>query len=93
MSQLVLIEKDELTTLISVAVQDGYRKATHGVKSLPTYMNEESASIYLALSRSHLRKMRACGRGPMYSKIGNAIRYNVKDLDVYNQKNKVFTHD
>ena len=93
MSQLVVIETHILSDLIKKAVIDGYRMATHSTKVLPTYMSELDAAKYLDLSRSTLRQMRCAGRGPTYSKLGNSIRYKLKDLDAYNDKHKVLTHD
>lgn len=52
---------------------------------LPTrILHESDAARYIGLSRAYLRAARV-GRcdGPVYIKIGRAVRYHVEDLDAW----------
>jgi excisionase family DNA binding protein len=40
-----------------------------------------SAANYLGLSASTLNKLRCTGSGPVYFKLGRAVRYDPQDLD------------
>jgi predicted DNA-binding transcriptional regulator AlpA len=39
------------------------------------------AAAYLGLSASTLNKLRCTGSGPVYFKLGRAVRYDPRDLD------------
>ena len=88
---IIVLQQDELSALVSEAVFKGIRLAD---KSIPKKenMNETEAGDYLGISPVTLRLMRSQGRGPSYSKLGNSVRYNIKDLNTYREKNKVLTH-
>jgi hypothetical protein len=52
----------------------------------PVTLSEGDASIYLGMSRSFLRKARMRGQhgpGPVYVKLGYAVRYRIADLDAW----------
>jgi excisionase family DNA binding protein len=46
-----------------------------------TYLTPAAAAVYLACSKSFLAKLRVYGRGPLFLKIGKAVRYRRSDLD------------
>lgn len=101
MSQLVVIEKDELSTLISMAVQDGYRKALINIDSnclskptdYPPNMRDELAAKYIGVKASTLRNWRSNGIGPRFTRHGRAITYARADLDTYLLNKRVKTYD
>jgi predicted DNA-binding transcriptional regulator AlpA len=41
----------------------------------------EGAAKRLTLSESYLNKLRVCGGGPSFIKVGRLVRYRVSDLD------------
>jgi excisionase family DNA binding protein len=52
--------------------------------STPKYdrtLTVRSAAHYLGLSASTLNKLRCTGAGPVYFKLGRAVRYAPQDLD------------
>lgn len=98
MTQLIIMPPDELTTLISRAVQDGYSKALADTNietptDYPPNMRDDLAAKYLSIKPSTLRNWRSQGIGPRFTKHGRAITYARTDLDTYNQKRKVKTYD
>lgn len=88
---IVVLQPDELSVLVSKAVQKGIALATKTASSVK-YMNETQAAEFLSIKRQTLRLMRSQGRGPIYSKLGTMIRYEVSDLEKFNNKHKVITH-
>jgi predicted DNA-binding transcriptional regulator AlpA len=50
---------------------------------------EAEASQYIGMSRPWLRLQRMHGTGPAYIRIGRAIRYDVRDLDVWLSSHRV----
>ena len=44
---------------------------------------ERDAARYLGLSQSFLRKSRRLGRGPVFLRIGRAVRFRTADLDAF----------
>jgi len=92
MSQsIIVLQQDELSNIISEAVQKGVRLANNNTPKKEN-MNEREAGAYLGVAPVTLRVMRSQGRGPIYSKLGNSVRYNIKELNAYNDKHKVLTH-
>ena len=54
-----------------------------------TVMTVQQASEYLGLAVSTLNKWRCHGGGPVFIKMGRAVRYRVEDLEVFiNQAKK-----
>ncbi len=51
------------------------------VQTPTAYLTPRAAADYLAISASMLAKLRVCGDGPTYSKIGRTVRYARRDLD------------
>ena len=47
------------------------------------YFKEHEAAAYLNLSRRTLQKWRELAKGPRVTRMGGAIRYNVRDLDAF----------
>ena len=52
------------------------------------YLNTAQAAHYLGLSHRKLEEMRAEGIGPIYRKLGNAVRYHINDLDIWAEASK-----
>lgn len=48
-----------------------------------TIMTVQQAAVYLGLAVSTLNKWRCHGGGPVFVKMGRAVRYRVTDLDTY----------
>ncbi len=46
-------------------------------------MTVEQAAKYLGLAVSTLNKWRCLGEGPIFIKMGRAVRYRQKDLEIY----------
>ena len=44
-------------------------------------LNVEGAAQRLCVSKSYLNKLRVEGTGPVYCKLGRAVRYRSSDLD------------
>jgi excisionase family DNA binding protein len=47
------------------------------------------AANYLGLSPSTLNKLRCTGTGPVYFKLGHAVRYDPQDLDKWLAEHRV----
>ncbi len=47
------------------------------------WLTPSQASQQLGIAEQTLQNFRCQGRGPVYSKIGRVIRYNVVDLDTW----------
>ncbi len=52
------------------------------------YLNTEDAATFLGLSRATLDKWRYTGGGPLFSKLGNRVRYDRADLEAWMAKSK-----
>lgn len=52
-------------------------------KPVTTVMTVNQAAIYLGLAVSTLNKWRCHGGGPMFIKMGRAVRYRVEDLEAF----------
>lgn len=48
-----------------------------------TIMNVQQAAVYLGLAVSTLNKWRCHGGGPVFIKMGRAVRYRVEDLEKF----------
>lgn len=53
--------------------------------AVPKYMNEREAAEYLGLQAKTLQRWRWRGDGPIWHKIGGAVRYRQADLDAFAQ--------
>lgn len=52
--------------------------------SKPTTLNTADAADYLGVSKRTLEKWRLqADKGPTFVRVGNSIRYHVKDLDAF----------
>ena len=51
--------------------------------TLSTVMTVQQASEYLGLAVSTLNKWRCLGGGPVFIKMGRAVRYRTEDLERY----------
>lgn len=49
----------------------------------PRQMNTLDAAAYLGLSHHTLNQWRYQGRGPLFVRLGRAVRYRKSDLDAY----------
>lgn len=49
----------------------------------PRQMNTRHAAAYLGLSHHTLNQWRHQGRGPLFVRLGRAVRYRKSDLDAY----------
>jgi predicted DNA-binding transcriptional regulator AlpA len=50
---------------------------------MPALLRENEVSARLGLSVRTLQKWRLEGRGPRFVKLGNAVRYDPADLDLF----------
>lgn len=55
----------------------------HHETSHPAALTELQAAERISLSRAYLRQLRRVGGGPIYVRIGRAIRYLPSDLDAW----------
>jgi len=46
-------------------------------------IREEQAANYLGLSPKTLSRWRWAGKGPVFHKLGAAVRYSIEDLDSF----------
>lgn len=51
-------------------------------------MRTEAAATYVGLGISTLEKLRLCGGGPVYYKVGKAVVYDPADLDAWLASNR-----
>lgn len=54
-----------------------------GGLSQPAFLTTKHAAIYLSLSHRTLEDWRLRGGGPLYRKLGGAVRYGKHDLDEF----------
>lgn len=47
------------------------------------YFRTDKAAEYIGLAKSTLEKLRLTGCGPMFSKLGRTVVYDVTDLDAW----------
>jgi excisionase family DNA binding protein len=59
------------------------RKAEAQSAPLATVMTVQQASEYLGLAVSTLNQWRCHGGGPVFIKMGRAVRYRVEDLEAF----------
>lgn len=52
-------------------------------QNIQSMLRVEDAADYLAVSKSHLNKLRCHGGGPKFLKLGAAVRYAKADLDAW----------
>lgn len=64
----------------STAVYDSAQSERHTLGRLVT---EAEAAAMLCLSPTTLKKWRRTSRGPVYYRLGSAVRYRVDDLESY----------
>lgn len=50
---------------------------------MKSLMKPNEAACYLGLATGTLKKWRLAGKGPMFFKMGRAIRYSQADLDLW----------
>lgn len=63
-------------------------KAKRQVKgSKPSYMTTNEAADFLGFTAGTLRVWRSLGKGPSYYKVGNAVRYEMDDLEAWKNAN------
>lgn len=53
------------------------------------YFRAAEAAAYLKTSTSTLAKLRLYGGGPLYTRIGRAVRYQKSDLEAFMTRGKV----
>jgi len=53
-----------------------------------TVLTVQQAAEYLGLAVSTLNKWRCLGGGPVFMKMGRAVRYRVEDLELYLSQTK-----
>ena len=63
--------------------------ANSGMSSSEVYLTAQEAAEYLRSSPSTLAKLRLSGNGPVFTRIGKAIRYRRIDLDGWMQSRLV----
>ena len=51
--------------------------------NVPTLVNETEAARILNLSEKTLRRWRGARQGPVFTKLGAAVRYSLADLDSF----------
>lgn len=56
---------------------------------MPRMMSESEVADWLKLAPETLRTWRARGKGPAYSKLGDAVRYSEDDVKSYLEANRV----
>lgn len=61
---------------------------TAHTKPAATVMTVQQAAEYLGLAVSTLNKWRCHGGGPVFIKMGRAVRYRAEDLEAFVQANK-----
>ncbi|WP_443081574.1 helix-turn-helix domain-containing protein [Tsukamurella sp. USMM236] len=55
----------------------------------PTLLNESGAADYLGVGVHRVRSWRTRRTGPAYLKIGQAVRYDTRDLDAWLTEQRV----
>jgi len=61
-------------------------QTTTQTKTTTVVMTVTQAAEYLGLAVSTLNKWRCHGEGPVFIKLGRAVRYRVEDLEKFIQK-------
>lgn len=94
MSEVVVVSKAELSSLLTDAVSRGVAEALRRIqKNAPREMAEEEAAEYLGVARATLRSWRSLGKGPAFHKYSRNVRYSRADLDAWLELNRVQTAD
>ena len=57
--------------------------ANNQVQPAPRLVNQHGAAHHLSVAVPTLRKWRVHGGGPIFLKLGRAVRYDVADLDAW----------
>lgn len=57
--------------------------------TVPLLLRPIDAAAYLGLSPKTLARWRWAGRGPVFNKLGSAVRYSVLELDTFISSGKV----
>ncbi len=52
-------------------------------------LNTHDAAGYVRLSRTTLERFRLTGEGPVYCKLGGAVRYRKVDLDAWLESRRI----
>jgi predicted DNA-binding transcriptional regulator AlpA len=68
-------------TLSSPKIQEAARQAQHEAND--PILNTREAARYLGLGKSTLDRFRVTGDGPIYLKLGGAVRYRLSDLKAW----------
>lgn len=58
-------------------------------QDLPRYVNEQEVSRITGLAVQTLRNYRYLGTGPVFLKVGRAIRYKIEDIITYMEKQRI----
>ena len=56
---------------------------SHSLEISPRMLDTKAAAEYLDLSPNTLNRWRWSGDGPIFIKLGNAVRYRIADLDAF----------
>lgn len=54
----------------------------------PRYLRTNDAAIYVGAAKSTLEKLRLFGGGPVFSKLGRTVVYDLADLDAWVSSNR-----
>lgn len=93
-AKLAVMSEEDLTALVSDAVQAGIMAALKKFASNEqTYMNENEAGKYLGISPVTLRAWRMEKKGPRYHKFEKAVRYAKTELDAWMKSREMLTID
>lgn len=60
----------------------------HNPNQSTTLLTVDEAARRLSLSASYLNKLRCFGGGPVFIRLGKAVRYRPSDLEAWIDKNK-----
>lgn len=86
MSELVIIQKEELQALIHNVVANALEEAEKRKKTKDK-MNINQAAEHLGISKSSVNRKKNDGEIP-FIKIGGRVVYSKKELNKWNEKNK-----
>lgn len=99
MSEIVVIEREELASVVAQAVREAlvglspFRgDSPHADLAVKTYLTEAEAALYCELAESTFRTRRSRGKGPDYIKDGSRVIYNREALDAYLSARTVKIH-
>lgn len=69
--------------------QEQHREMPPSPHPASNMMNEKDAAKYLGMSVAWFQRKRVTGGGPPFSKVGQSVRYSLRDLDYWLQYNTV----